>query len=254
MIFKVKRIKQNRARMTTMSRESMDEMVMSGLMEILVRRLSMVFGKEESEVRGAVGEELAGLEAGYKKWLSAMSMSSVSPKKAAKAPKEKEEKAPKAPKEPKEKAPKEPKAVGGKVVKAPKKEVIVVASEAPAVASEAPVVASEATVVASEAQVVSVEVKASPKAKKAVAPKEPKAVKEPKEPKAAKAKAAPKKKEVPVPVVPVVEEEEEEEVEVEEIEYEGVKYLRSNKGIVYDPETSEEVGRWNEEMSSIEVD
>ena len=75
-------------------------------------------------------------------------------------------------------------------------------------------------------------------------------------PVAAKAKAAPKKKEVPVAVVvPVaVAEEEEEEVEVEEIEYEGVKYLRSNKGIVYDPETSEEVGRWNEEKSSIEVD
>ena len=47
--------------MTTMNRESMDETVMRGLMEILVRRLSMVFGKEESEVRGAVGEEMAGL-------------------------------------------------------------------------------------------------------------------------------------------------------------------------------------------------
>ena len=84
---------------SSIERESMDEMVMTGLMEILVRRLSMVFGKEESEVRGAVGEEMAGLEAGYKKWLSAMS--GVAPKKgakAAKAPKEKEEKAPKAPK------------------------------------------------------------------------------------------------------------------------------------------------------------
>ena len=245
--------------MTTMNRESMDEMVMTGLMEILVRRLSMVFGKEESEVRGAVGEEMAGLEAGYKKWLSAMS--GVAPKKgakAAKAPKEKEEKAPK--------APKEPKAVkGGKVVKAPKEEVnVVVASEATAVVEEAPVVSVTAVV---EEAPVSAPVKASPpKAKKAVAPKEPKAVapkepkaaKEPKEPKAAKAKAAPKKKEVQVPVVVPVEVavpvEEEEEVEVEEIEYEGVKYLRSNKGIVYDPETSEEVGRWNEETSSIEVD
>ena len=253
--------------MTTMNRESMDETVMRGLMEILVRRLSMVFGKEESEVRGAVGEEMAGLEAGYKKWLSAMS--GVAPKKAPKAPKEKEEKAPKAPKEKVEKAPKapkEPKAVkGGKVVKAPKEEVNVVASEATAVVEEAPVsataVVEEAPVVSVTAVVeeaaVSVAVKASPpKAKKAVAPKEPKAAVAPKEPKAAKAKAAPKKKEVPVAVVvPVaVAEEEEEEVEVEEIEYEGVKYLRSNKGIVYDPETSEEVGRWNEEMSSIEVD
>ena len=83
-------------------------------------------------------------------------------------------------------------------------------------------------------------------------------MKEPKAPKATKAKASPKKKEVevpaPAPVAVAVEEEEEEEVEVEEIEYEGVKYLRSNKGIVYDPETSEEVGRWNAEKGSIEVD
>ena len=50
------------------------------------------------------------------------------------------------------------------------------------------------------------------------------------------------------------EEEEEEEVEVEEIEYEGVKYLRSCKGVVYDMMTSEEVGRWNEETKSIEVE
>jgi hypothetical protein len=48
--------------------------------------------------------------------------------------------------------------------------------------------------------------------------------------------------------------EENEEVEVEEIEYEGVKYLRSVKGIVYDMETSEEIGRWNEETKSIEVE
>lgn len=39
--------------------------------------------------------------------------------------------------------------------------------------------------------------------------------------------------------------EEEEEIEVEEMEYEGVKYLRSVKGIVYDIETSEEIGRWD---------
>ena len=50
------------------------------------------------------------------------------------------------------------------------------------------------------------------------------------------------------------ENEEEEEVEVEEIEYEGVKYLRSGKGIVYDMETSEEIGRWNAATKSIEVE
>jgi hypothetical protein len=41
---------------------------------------------------------------------------------------------------------------------------------------------------------------------------------------------------------------------VEEIEYEGTKYLRSASGIVYDMETSEEIGRWNEERKSIEVE
>ena len=51
-----------------------------------------------------------------------------------------------------------------------------------------------------------------------------------------------------------VEETEEEEVEVEEMEYDGVKYLRSGKGIVYDMETNEEIGRWNAETRSIEVE
>ena len=50
------------------------------------------------------------------------------------------------------------------------------------------------------------------------------------------------------------EEEEEEEVEVEEIEYDGVKYLRSHKGLVYDMETSEEIGVWNSETNRIDAD
>jgi hypothetical protein len=48
--------------------------------------------------------------------------------------------------------------------------------------------------------------------------------------------------------------EEEEEVEVEEFVYEGVKYLKSSKGVVYDVETSEEIGVWNERSQRIEVD
>jgi hypothetical protein len=43
-------------------------------------------------------------------------------------------------------------------------------------------------------------------------------------------------------------------VEVEEFEYEGVIYLKSKKGVVYDMETSEEIGRWNEETRSLEVE
>jgi hypothetical protein len=49
-------------------------------------------------------------------------------------------------------------------------------------------------------------------------------------------------------------EEEEDEVEVEEGVYEGVTYLRSSKGVMYDMLTSEEIGRWNEETKSIEVE
>jgi hypothetical protein len=61
--------------------------------------------------------------------------------------------------------------------------------------------------------------------------------------------------EVPVPLVESESQcEEEEEVEVVEMEYQGVKYLRSGKGVVYDAETSEEVGMWNEETQSIEVE
>jgi hypothetical protein len=51
-----------------------------------------------------------------------------------------------------------------------------------------------------------------------------------------------------------VEPEEEEEVEVEEVVCEGVIYLRSSKGIMYDTETSEEIGRWNYERNTIEVE
>ena len=58
----------------------------------------------------------------------------------------------------------------------------------------------------------------------------------------------------PPVVVREAEEEEEEEVEVEEVEYEGVTYLRSSKGVMYDTETSEEVGRWNYERNTIEVE
>jgi len=50
------------------------------------------------------------------------------------------------------------------------------------------------------------------------------------------------------------EQEQEEEVEVEEFVYDGVLYLKSLKGLVYDIETSEEIGIWNETTKSICVD
>ena len=108
-----------------------------------------------------------------------------------------------------------------------------------------------------------------PKAPKEVKDKTPKEPKEPKAPKEVKEKTPketePLNEELVVEkelergptVEDLVEEEvveEEEEVEVEEIEYDGVKYFRSSTGIIYDIETSEEIGRWNEATKGIEVE
>jgi len=39
---------------------------------------------------------------------------------------------------------------------------------------------------------------------------------------------------------------------VEKFEFEGKTYCKTNDNIVYDPETSEEVGMWNEEEENLE--
>ena len=112
------------------------------------------------------------------------------------------------------------------------------------------------------------EVEEKPKAKKAAPKKNTEATEGQEKPKAKK--AAPKKVAVAVAVATAseaVKDEaeltleleremptEEEEVEVEEMEYDGVMYLRSVKGIVYDMETSEEIGRWNAKTKRIEVE
>jgi hypothetical protein len=76
------------------------------------------------------------------------------------------------------------------------------------------------------------------------------------------AKAAAKEKEEPVKidevaVVKVVEEEleeeeEEDEVAVEEFEFEGKRYLKSGNNVLYDMETQDEVGVWNEKEKKVE--
>ena len=48
------------------------------------------------------------------------------------------------------------------------------------------------------------------------------------------------------------EEEEEEEIEVEKFEFERKTYCKTKDNVVYDPETSEEVGMWNEEEEKLE--
>ena len=49
------------------------------------------------------------------------------------------------------------------------------------------------------------------------------------------------------------EEEEEPEVEVKKFEHEGKKYLKSSDNTIYDMDSQDEIGRWNEETSSIEL-
>ena len=211
-------------------------------MESILRRLSKCSGKSEEELRNEMREELLDLEAevsALKELLKAPKAktapkkkseavvveatggsegSEVEEKKAAKtAPKKKSEEATGGSAE--KKAPKA----------SPKKKSEVVAAESSG--------STEAVVV--EATEGSAEKKA---AKKKTAPKK-------------KSEGSEAVKEVAVVVVEEeVVEETEEEVEVEEIEYEGVKYLRSHKGIVYDMETSEEIGRWNETKGTIDAD
>ena len=80
-------------------------------------------------------------------------------------------------------------------------------------------------------------------------------------PKAAKKEKASKKKtEEPVkPVEPVAdleseaESEEEPVVTVKKFEHEGVTYLKSSDGVLYDAKTQSVVGKWNETLKSIDV-
>lgn len=216
----------------TMTTTTMNEEVMRGLMEILVRRMSVVFGREEKEVREAIEEEMTSLSRAYMTWVSVMSQG--------------------AQKEEVKEAKKEPKAK-----KMTKKE------QEAAKAAEAEATKETETETPKETPK---EVEATPAPPAPPAPKATKATKAPKEkvekvvkekaPKAKKA-AGGKAKAEPKPEVKEPEPEataEDEEVEVVEMEYKGVKYLKAASGVVYDAETSEEVGRWNEETCSIEVE
>ena len=50
----------------------------------------------------------------------------------------------------------------------------------------------------------------------------------------------------------IQEEEEEQEVSVVKFEHAGKTYLKSSENILYDPETQEPVGMWNEDTQSID--
>ena len=55
----------------------------------------------------------------------------------------------------------------------------------------------------------------------------------------------------PVPELQVEGYEEEEEVSVRVFEHKGKRWLRDDGGAIYDPETHDEVGRWDEESQSV---
>jgi len=92
------------------------------------------------------------------------------------------------------------------------------------------------------------------KAAKLEAEKAAKAEKLAAEKEAKKAKKEPKasKKSVKTPEVSDTEDEEEEEVEVKKFEFGGKKYLKSSKNVLYDAETQDEIGIWNEAKQEIE--
>jgi hypothetical protein len=94
-----------------------------------------------------------------------------------------------------------------------------------------------------------------------IAKEQEKALAQQDKPKAAKKEKASKKKaEEPVkPVEPVAdleseaESEEEPVVTVKKFEHEGVTYLKSSDGVLYDAKTQSVVGKWNETTKSIDV-
>ena len=257
-------------------------------MESVLRRMMKMTGKSEEELRNEMRQELEELE----REVSALKeLLKTKPTPKAKGGKKKAETEGEEQKDVKEEKPKKAKAAPKKkAVVAAEGSVVSITEGAAAVTDEevtvtevkeekpkakkaAPKKKAAAAVVATEATEgeVSEMKEEKPKAKKA-APKKKAEVTEGEEKPKAK-KAAPKKKaaaseavkevhepelmqelEREMPAAAVTPTEEDEEVEVEEIEYDGVKYLRSGKGIVYDIETSEEIGRWNEETKSIEVE
>ena len=256
-------------------------------MESVLRTMMKMTGKSEEELRNEMRQELEELE----REVSALKeLLKTKPTPKAKGGKKKAETEGEEQKAEKEEKPKKAKAAPKKKAVVAAEASVVSITEGAAVTDEEVTVtevkeekpkakkaapkkkAAAAVVVATEATEGEVsEVKEEkPKAKKA-APKKKAEVTEGEEKPKAK-KAAPKKKaaaaavvevhepelmqelEREMPTAAVTATEEDEEVEVEEIEYDGVKYLRSVKGIVYDIETSEEIGRWNEETKSIEVE
>ena len=229
----------------------------------VIRWMSEATGRSECELKSELCEELREWEAEVKAMSKMLGAVAVVGKKKAAAGKKKgaDAVAQEAPKEPEE--PEEPEAVAQEAPKEPdtqgeKKEEPKKKAAAKKKKGLSPEAGTQEAPKEPEAVV-------APKKKAAAKKKAPGVVEGETEAAAPKKKAAAKKKapepeavkpdvEWNVKVVVTKDEEEEEEVEVEEMEYNGVKYLKSSRGVVYDIETSEEVGVWNEETKSIETD
>ena len=247
--------------------------MMERMMKELLVRMSEVFGRDEEEVSEAVKEEMKGMMEAYKVWLSVCPGAGV---KKEKVPKEKKPKAAtkvkSVVKAAEESTPRvesdtvedlnEGEVAAAAVVEEPKPKAVP-KKKAEAKEGEEPKPKAVPKKKAEAKEGEEPKPKAAPKKKAEAkegeepkpkaAPKKKAEAKEGEEPKATP-KKAPKKKEEAVVVVEVTKEDEEEEVEVEEIEYDGVKYLKSTTGVVYDIMTSEEIGRWNAETNRIDVD
>ena len=163
--------------------------------------------------------------------------------KAEKAAKLEAEKAEKAAKLAAEKAEKEAKALALAAEKAAKAEKLVAEKTAKAEKLAAEKAEKEAKLAAEkEAKAAKLEAEKEAKAAKLAAEKEAK--------KAPKQKA--EKKSAKTPEVSDTEDEEEDEVEVKKFEFGGKKYLKSSKNVLYDAETQDEIGIWNEAKQEIE--
>jgi hypothetical protein len=228
----------------------------------VIRWVSEKTGRSECELKSELCEEIREWEAEVKA-MSKMMAAEVAPKKKAASGKKKGADAEEVKKAPEtqgaqgaEEEPKEPEAVAV-AQEAPKKKAAAKKKKAPEAVAQEAQEAPEAGAQEAPKKKAAAKKKKAPEAgvvegeTEAKAPKKKAAAKKKKEePEAQKAPEV----EWNVKVVVTKDEEEEEEVEVEEMEYNGVKYLKSSRGVVYDIETSEEVGRWNEETKSIESD
>jgi len=225
------------------------EDLFAGLVQNSINEVVVSDSADEEEKALAKAEKLAAEKA--EKEAKALALAAekaekaekLAAEKAEKAAKLEAEKAEKAAKLAAEKAEKEAKALALAAEKAAKAEKLVAEKTAKAEKLAAEKAEKEAKLAAEkEAKAAKLEAEKEAKAAKLAAEKEAK--------KAPKQKA--EKKSAKTPEVSDTEDEEEDEVEVKKFEFGGKKYLKSSKNVLYDAETQDEIGIWNEAKQEIE--